>query len=141
MEWDEIDDSVDETSTQVETETQELFYGSVDDFVANFLIHAYKRPVNGRTSVWAAQWWKFDEAIMRLEALWRAWEHLRLDASLGMSTWWRDHADHHMDVLLHPDGPFASVVGERENSCKPGEPLPYEAPPPGLFPDVRVIEE
>lgn len=28
-----------------------------------------------------------------------------------MSIWWRDHADHHMGVLLSADGPF--------KGCKP----------------------
>ena len=52
-----------------------------------------------------------------------------------MSTWWRDHADHHMRILLSPDGPFAtsrSRPGERE-------PLPYNAPPGGMFVDVRSL--
>jgi hypothetical protein len=41
-----------------------------------------------------------------VEALWRAWEHLRLDGATGISVWWSDHADHHMNMLLNPDGPF-----------------------------------
>ncbi|WP_353710631.1 DUF4913 domain-containing protein [Arthrobacter sp. K5] len=41
-----------------------------------------------------------------LEALWRAWEFLRLEGTAGMSVWWSDHADHHMSVLLSTDGPF-----------------------------------
>jgi len=86
--------------------------------------------------VWAAEWWRYAEAVSRLDSLWRAWEHLRLDASTGMSVWWRDHADHHMPILLDPDGPFAGAEGEL-NSSKRGEPLPYAPPPEGLFPDVR----
>ena len=34
------------------------------------------------------------------------WEFLRLDETIGMSVWWRDHADHCMSVLLSADGPF-----------------------------------
>ena len=66
------------------------------------------------------------EGIPRLEALGRAWEYLRLDARTGMSVWFRDHADHHMTVLLSAEGPF--------KGCKPdghGErlkPLPLSAP-------------
>lgn len=44
-----------------------------------------------------------------------------------MSVRWRDHADHHMGVLLSPVGPFAKTSGTTD----PGEPLPYAAPPPG----------
>ena len=65
-------------------------------------------------------------------------EHLRLDGAKGISVWWRDHADHHMPVLMDPDGAFAGAEPEAEhNCCRRGEPLPYEAPPTGLFPDVR----
>ncbi|MGV0111135.1 DUF4913 domain-containing protein [Arthrobacter sp. CP30] len=32
-------------------------------------------------------------AVSRLNALWRAWETLRLDPGTGMSDWWRIHAD------------------------------------------------
>lgn len=74
--------------------------------------------------------------MIRLEALWRSWEHLRKDPATGMSVWWRDHADHHTAAPLDPDGVFAGADGD-ENTCKRGEPLPYATPPAGLFPDVR----
>jgi hypothetical protein len=53
----------------------------------------------------------------------------RIEPHTGMSVWLRDHADHHMAVLLSADGPF--------KGCKPdnhGErlaPLPTSAPPDG----------
>ncbi|MFJ6171984.1 DUF4913 domain-containing protein [Curtobacterium sp. NPDC092190] len=59
----------------------------------------------------------------------------RDDGATGMSVWWRDHADHHMGVLMSPAGPF----GKSSGTTDPGEPLPYMAPPPGLFVDVRTI--
>lgn len=115
-----------------------LYYGSVDEFVRDYLRNVYRRKIGGTGTgrVWAAEWWKYDEAVIRLEALWRAWEHLRQEPTTGMSVWWRDHADHHMAVLMDSDGPFAGVEGT-ENACKRGEPLPYVAPPPGMFPVVR----
>lgn len=116
----------------------DLVYGSVDEFVREYLRHVYKRATSDHR-VWAARWWECDEAVIRLEALWRAWEHLRLDPSTGMSVWWRDHADHHMAVLMDPDGPFAAAGSyDAENQAGKGESLPYEAPPAGLFPDVRI---
>lgn len=116
-----------------------LYYGSVDEFVREYLRHVYRRRIDGRHRVWAARWWEHDEAVIRLEALWRAWEHLRRDPGTGMSVWWRDHADHHMAVLMEADGPFftADVSGE-SNQARKDEPLPYAPPPPGLFPDVRT---
>lgn len=118
-----------------------LYYGSVDEFVREYLRHAYRRRVDGLRAVWAADWWEYDEAVIRLEALWRSWEELRLDPATGMSVWWRDHADHHMSVLLSPDGPFAAA-GEGAggaNTNEKGKPLPYTEPPAGMFPDVREL--
>ncbi|WEG08314.1 DUF4913 domain-containing protein [Microbacterium horticulturae] len=98
--------------------------------------NVYRRRVDGRHRCWAAEW-RYDEAVIRLEALWRSWEHLRQDAATGISVWWRDHADHHMAVLMDPDGPFAAADHtDSANHCKKGEPLPYAPPPAGVFPDV-----
>ncbi|WP_186810494.1 DUF4913 domain-containing protein [Cellulosimicrobium sp. TH-20] len=95
-----------------------------------YLRNVYRRHIAGRGEhrVWAAEWWKYDEAVIRLEALWRAWEHLHQDPATGMSVWWRDHADHHMAILLDPqNGPFGPVDGEHDRNT-PGAPLPYLAP-------------
>lgn len=112
------------------------YYGSVDEFVREFLRFAYRRRLLGRgqSPYWDPQWWQHDEAVMRLEALWRAWEFLRLDPATGMSVWWRDHADHHMRVLMSDEGPFTG----NNTTAETGEPLPYEEPPVGMFPDERL---
>ncbi|WP_261166801.1 DUF4913 domain-containing protein [Microbacterium sp. Marseille-Q6965] len=112
--------------------TPALRYASVDEFVRDHLRWVYRRRVDGRNRYWAARWWEYDEAVSRLDALWRAWEHLRRDQGTGMSEWWRDHADHHMTALMAPDGPFSDATGA-ENTCEAGEPLPYAAPPQGMF--------
>ena len=127
-------------SEEDEEKLPDLVYGSVDEFVREYLRHVYRRATSEQR-VWAARWWEYDEAVIRLEALWRAWEHLRLDPSTGMSVWWRDHADHHMAVLMDPEGPFAAANHyEDANEADKGAPLPYETPPTGLFPDVRKQE-
>jgi len=118
-------------------EQPELYFGSVDEFVRDFLRHAYRRRIDGRNRCWAGRWWEYDEAIIRLDALWRAWEHLRQDGRTGVSLWLRDHADHHMPILMDPDGPFCVATEGADNTCRKGEPLPYVAPPEGMFPDVR----
>ncbi len=76
-------------------------------FVTSYLTPMYRRSVSGRGHHVVEP----AEGIARLEALWRAWEFLRLDPHTGMSVWFRDHADHHMSVLLNADGPF--------KGCKP----------------------
>jgi len=118
-------------------ETPTLSYASVDEFVREFVCPIFRRNVGeeGRADYrWSARWWESAEAIARLEAMWRAWEHLRMDASTGTSVWLRDHADHHLGVLMSPTGPWALS----RDTAGPDEPLPYEAPPEGLFPDVRA---
>lgn len=111
-----------------EPEEPTLFYGSTDDFVREYLRYAYARRIDGATLVWAAEWWQYDQAVIRLEALWRSWDHLRLDAATGMSVWFRDHADHHMAVLMSSSGPFAAADTYADsNKCEVGEPLPYGA--------------
>lgn len=112
----------------------ELYYGSVDEFVRNVVIEVYRRRVGPRAARrWSAQWWRCAEAVIRLEAMWRSWEHLRREPQTGMSTWMLNHGDPHMRVLMDPEGPFA---GSEDTNGK-NEPLPYDSPPEGLFPDVR----
>jgi len=114
----------------------QLFFGSVDEFVREKLIYTYTRRVGPQGPArWAADWWKYPEAISRLDSPWRAWEALRLEGTFGMSVWWRDHADHHMRMLMSPEGPFAAA----RDTNSDGEPLPYTAPPPGMFVDVRTL--
>jgi Domain of unknown function (DUF4913) len=67
-----------------------------------------------------------------LEALWRSWEHLRLDPATGISVWFRDHADHHMTILLSADGPFKGCSPDKGDSQRL-DPLPLTEPPTGMF--------
>jgi hypothetical protein len=114
----------------------QLFFGSVDEFVREKLRFTYARRVGAQgPNRWSAEWWKSAEAISRLDSLWRAWEALRLEGTFGMSSWWRDHADHHMRMLMSPEGPFA----DSRDTNGQGEPLPYKAPPAGMFVDVRNL--
>ena len=105
------------------------YYANVDEFFRHFLRPVYRRPVNARTTFWAADWWRYPEAVLRLDAMWRSWEQARLDPATGMATWLRDVADYHMGILMSANGPF----GTSRDTCDPGEPLPYVAPPLGLF--------
>ena len=134
-EFDALRDDDDDETEASEEPVPQLFYGSSDEFMRDRLRYMYSRRVGpGNASFrWAANWWHYPEALARIDALWRAWEHLRLDGATGSSTWWIEHADHHMPILLSTEGPFA----KSEDTNKPGEPLPYTAPPEGLFPDMR----
>ncbi len=110
-----------------------LHYRSVDEFVRGMVVPVFRRNIGPRAEArWAARWWESAEAIIRLEAMWRSWEALRHSPATGISEWLREHADHHMAVLMSPAGPFARSLDE----AKACDPLPYSPPPDGLFPPV-----
>ena len=92
-----------------------LYYFTLAEWVQEWLFPVYRRSVLGHDRVWCPQWWRHAEAVARLESLWRAWEHLRQDAATGLSVWFRDHADHHMTVLLDADGPFKGCDGRHSD--------------------------
>ncbi|QIS43013.1 DUF4913 domain-containing protein [Clavibacter capsici] len=106
-------------------------HADLDAFVRGFLAPAYRREVSPRgESRWDPEWWRHPEAVARLDALWLAWEALRLEGATGMSVWWRDHADYHLAVLMGPTGPFARTSATTEA----GEPLPCAPLPDGSLP-------
>ncbi|CAN7507433.1 DUF4913 domain-containing protein [Pseudarthrobacter oxydans] len=76
----------------------------------------------------------------KLSPVWKhcggAWEHLRLDGATGISVWFKDHADHHMSVLLDPRGPFYKCDMQKHRDPEHLEP---KKAPDGWFPDVMTI--
>ncbi len=125
----------DAEQTDTDSEAPQLYYGSIDEFVREIIVPVFMRRVGPEGERrWCARWWESTEAIMRLEALWRSWEHLRLDPGTGMSVWLRDHLDHHLVALMDPDGPFATS----QDKSRPGQMLPYDPPPLGMFTDERT---
>jgi hypothetical protein len=118
-----------------------LTYGSTAQWAEQVLFPVYRRDVYRAGLAWCPRWWAHPEVISRLEALWRAWEHLRLDPALGMGIWWRDYADPTMAALLNMAGPFTACRANRHHDRDPMPPLPHEPAPAALFPDLRVRPE
>lgn len=121
-----------------EEEEWEPYYGSVDEFVREFITPTFRRRINGRGTSggagrWDPEWWRHPEAVVRLTAMWTAFEEMRMDPGTGTSRWLLEHCDPHMRILLSSTGPF----GKSEATSNQGEPLPYSAPPEGVFPDLR----
>lgn len=112
-----------------------LVYGSAEEFLHEQLLPTYVRDIDGRALTWCAQWYFHPEAIDRIESLWRAWENLRLDAATGLSIWYKDHADHHMAILMNPRGPFYQC--DKHTHREP-QMLELEKAPPGWFVDDRI---
>lgn len=129
----DIESTAAQASQQVvQPDSPQLLFHSLPEFVANLVCPTFRRELSGKGSGlrWSARWFESAEAIMRLEAMWRSFESLRLDGSTGISLWMRDHADYHLAVLMSADGPFS----ESRDSCSCNDPLPYESPPNGMFP-------
>ncbi|CAM4067030.1 DUF4913 domain-containing protein [Nocardia sp. NPDC046473] len=121
-----------------EQQQQPMIYASVVEFVENYLSLVYRRQVTDLSdTVWCPEWWQHAEAIARLDAMWRAWEHFRLDGATGLSVWFLDHADPHMAKLFDPKGPFkyCSVRNGHKDMLSP---LPLKSPQHGMFGDPTI---
>lgn len=94
--------------------------------------HVYRRrlPGRGASPAWREDWWKDPEARTRIDAIWRAWEKLRLDPATGMSVWFKDHGDYHMGALFGEYGPFTFDESPRNDL---GSPLPHVRPDDALL--------
>jgi|GEM_PF-1470201 len=79
---------------------------------------------------WCAAWWEHEEALLRLEALWRTWETMRLQPADGLARWLRDFLDPQLGMLLAERGPFTACDGENHH---PAPPLPVLPAPPGHY--------
>ncbi|WP_239405016.1 DUF4913 domain-containing protein [Frankia sp. Cj3] len=110
-------------------EPLEPAFTSVTDWVEQYLRVAYPRSTGGEFR-WCAQWWDHTEAVIRLEALWRAWEHARTDPNTGIATWHVSYLDPQLAVLCGPSGPFRACRPDRH---EPDRPLPVTPVPPGHF--------
>ncbi|MFF2277922.1 DUF4913 domain-containing protein [Agromyces sp. NPDC058126] len=107
------------------------YFPDVFTWVEYWLLPHWKRELNAAR--WDARWWEYTEVLSRFEALWRAWEVLRLDGGTGIAVYFRDYLDPAMQVITGRDGPFWRIqkVGERI--------LPE--PWPNTFPPGHELEE
>lgn len=116
-----------------EEQAGQTHFASVDQWVSGWLLPMWTRDLHGDESTWCPQWWRHPEAVARLTALWLSWEHLRLDPATGMSSWWRDHADHHLAVLLSSSTVFKGCSPNGGHTAYPVAQLPSDPTPEGLF--------
>jgi hypothetical protein len=87
-------------------------FPTLEDWVTGFFLPTFRRQFGGELR-WCTQWHEHPEALFRLEALWRSWEALRLDPTLGIATWLTNYADPQLAALLHRSGTFASCTFDR----------------------------
>jgi hypothetical protein len=113
------------------TEPAEPFFPDLQSFVEQFIVPVFARPLGGEFR-WCTHWWDHAEAVLRLEALWRSWESLRLEPQTGMAVWLRDHADHQIPRIMASNGPYARCQPDRaERGHEPDRFLPVVPPPVG----------
>jgi hypothetical protein len=105
----------------------EPVYAALEDWVTGYFLPMFRRTLGGEYR-WCHQWWQHGEAIGRLTALWHAWEVLRLQPGTGIATWYRDHLDHQLPILLGARGPFyqCSETTHREPHQAETTPAPDE---------------
>ncbi|MBO0596766.1 DUF4913 domain-containing protein [Nesterenkonia sp. E16_7] len=89
-----------------EDEATALAYPNAGEWVNGWLLPHYRRQLGGSTRRWDPKWWHYEEVGGALEALWQAWEHLRLEPGTGIAVFYRDYLYPIMDQLTAPDGPF-----------------------------------
>jgi len=107
-------------------------FASLDAFVDGYVLPNWRhRPSQTK---WCATWWQHGEAIARLEAVWEAFEVMRLEPAPALSTWWRDHLDVHMRTLTAEDGTFSGCTASRHETVHQQQDIwPSTSPEPGLF--------
>ncbi|MFC4017521.1 DUF4913 domain-containing protein [Micromonospora sp. GCM10011542] len=90
---------------------QPPLYSTVEEWLGMYLLPTFPRAVGevGMTRWhWCEQWWRHDEAVTRLTALWYGWEQARLQMT-GMLPWLRE-LDHQLPILYGDDGPFRNCA-------------------------------
>ena len=117
----------------------ELKFDNTEQFVREYVAPCYAREVSkeGREGEirWCPQWHEHAEAVARFDALFRAFEEARQGTGAEMSSFWRDHLDHHMGELLSPQGPFQYCSVAKGHHGYRGKlvPLPLQAAAEGSF--------
>lgn len=75
---------------------------------------------------WCRQWWNHESVMMRLIALWQAYEVAYAEGGGAMSTWMLDHADRHFDRIMAEGGPLSECRANHNHKMirYPVDPLP-----------------
>ncbi|TCJ89981.1 DUF4913 domain-containing protein [Nocardia alba] len=127
-----------ESEPEPEEKPRQLHHARLDLFVEKYIAHTYRREVSRKGTEskirWCPQWWDHAEAVGRLDALWMAWEQMRLGEGSEMAAWWTQFADPLMAALFDPEGVFkyCSVADGHRPSMKV---LPTVPAPAGWFQD------
>lgn len=120
-----------EAAPESDTVQPGMAFASLPEFVEDFFVEVAVRhtlPEN-----WCRQWWDHEEAVLRLEALWDAFETLRVEPGTGTAVWIRDYLDPTVAALTDPEtSPFRKCRA-RHGEHVVEEPWPVTPAPAGMF--------
>lgn len=106
-------------------------YSSMADWVDQWLSEVVHNHFD-RDHHWCAQWWRHEEVVVRLVALWDAWESARIsDDPSAMSGWWVSHFDAHWRALTAGNGPLHLCTPDKHVSHGKPRNLPHIPMPDG----------
>jgi hypothetical protein len=111
-----------------EVQTQTTVFPDVAVWVHQWLAPSLSMHVtgDGRGRVFCPQWWDHDAVVVRLAALWEAWEKAVVDKAT--STWWVQHADPHLRAMCDGEtGPMRRCTEHRHVPTRTLTVLPVPA--------------
>lgn len=117
----------------------ELAFYSLPEFVEDFFLQVAARHTLSEN--WCPMWWDHEEAVLRLEALWDAFEALRLEPGTGTAVWIRDFLDPTVSALTNPETTPFRRCNVRRNEHLAEEPWPAAPAPDGMFRNYATAED
>ena len=117
--------SIDVTGLSSPADGEQVFDTALD-WAVGFLLPTFVRPVGGQIR-WCERWADHPEAVLRVEAMWQAWEALRWQPGTGMSEYLLHHLDPGLAALAATTGPFARCTPDRHVPTGRDQP-PHTAP-------------
>ncbi|MFF0284081.1 DUF4913 domain-containing protein [Rhodococcus aetherivorans] len=114
---DEFKDATDFEDSASEEARIEPKFTNVVEFVQGYFLPVIRRRISDNDGglSWDPRWWAYPEVVARLTALHQAWEEARVSNSASaMSSWWIQHLEPHLRVILDGDtGPMSNAKSDR----------------------------
>jgi len=114
----ELDDALDDDLEDEEPGEGRIEpkFANVVEFVQGYFLPVIRRRISDNDGglSWDSRWWAYPEVVARLTALHYAWEEARAsDSASAMSSWWIQHLEPHLRVILDGDtGPMANAKSD-----------------------------